>query len=75
MLNRMLFLLADNLKVEGNAPEEEILSVVDVRVVMMGRVFGRRGASILAIKESCKYTSPTSSVYLHLFSAFLSIAA
>ncbi|CAN6539715.1 unnamed protein product [Malus baccata var. baccata] len=66
---------ADNLKVEGNAPEEEILSVLDVPPGKMGRVIGRRGASILAIKESCKYNSPTSSVYLHLFSAVLSIAA
>ncbi|CAN6682348.1 unnamed protein product [Malus baccata var. baccata] len=44
---------ADNLKVEGNAPEEEILSVLDVPPGKMGRVIGRRGASILAIKESC----------------------
>ncbi|KAM0968201.1 hypothetical protein ACFX2I_016538 [Malus domestica] len=45
--------IPDNLKVEGNAPEEEILSVLDVPPGKMGRVIGRRGASILAIKESC----------------------
>ncbi|KAF3447496.1 hypothetical protein FNV43_RR12682 [Rhamnella rubrinervis] len=39
--------------VEGNAPEEEILSVMDVPPGKMGRVIGRRGASILSIKESC----------------------
>ncbi|KAG6585730.1 piRNA biogenesis protein EXD1, partial [Cucurbita argyrosperma subsp. sororia] len=43
----------DNLVVEGNAPEEEILSVLDVPPGMMGRVIGRRGSSILSIKESC----------------------
>uniref|UniRef100_A0A9I9CZ66 3'-5' exonuclease domain-containing protein n=1 Tax=Cucumis melo TaxID=3656 RepID=A0A9I9CZ66_CUCME len=43
----------DNLVKEGNAPEEEILSVLDVPHGMMGRVIGRRGASILSIKESC----------------------
>ncbi|KAM2925435.1 hypothetical protein FF1_042951 [Malus domestica] len=42
-----------NLKVEGNAPEEEILSVLDVPPGKMGRVIGRRGSSILSIKESC----------------------
>ncbi|KAG6598308.1 piRNA biogenesis protein EXD1, partial [Cucurbita argyrosperma subsp. sororia] len=44
----------DNLVVEDKAPEEEILSVLDIPRGMMGRVIGRRGASILAIKESCK---------------------
>ncbi|PON86194.1 Polyribonucleotide nucleotidyltransferase [Trema orientale] len=39
--------------VEGNALEEEILSVLDVPPGKMGCVIGRRGASILAIKESC----------------------
>ncbi|XP_038886611.1 piRNA biogenesis protein EXD1 isoform X1 [Benincasa hispida] len=43
----------DNLVVEGNAPDEEILSVLDVPHGMMGRVIGRKGASILSIKESC----------------------
>ncbi|CAL5429241.1 unnamed protein product [Camellia sinensis] len=43
----------DNLIVEGIAPEEEILSVLDVPPGKMGLVIGRRGASILAIKKSC----------------------
>lgn len=43
----------DNLVVEGSAPQEEILSVLDVPHGMMGRVIGRKGASILSIKESC----------------------
>lgn len=38
-------------------PEEEVLSVIDVPSGKMGRVIGRRGASILSIKESCKYVS------------------
>ncbi|KAL5558743.1 hypothetical protein UlMin_034954 [Ulmus minor] len=45
--------IPDDLIVEGNAPEEEILSVLDVPPGKMGIVIGRRGASILAIKESC----------------------
>ncbi|KAJ4836974.1 hypothetical protein Tsubulata_025285 [Turnera subulata] len=42
----------DNLAVEDH-PELEILSVLDVPPGKMGRVIGRRGASILSIKESC----------------------
>ena len=42
---------------DGSAPEEEILSVLDVPPGKMGRVIGKRGASILSIKESCKYLS------------------
>ncbi|KAK3028895.1 hypothetical protein RJ639_039904 [Escallonia herrerae] len=38
---------------EGNAPEEEILSVVNVPPGKMGCVIGRKGSSILSIKESC----------------------
>ncbi|KAK6249002.1 hypothetical protein QUC31_020567 [Theobroma cacao] len=38
---------------EGNAPEEEILSILDVPPGKMGRIIGRKGASILSIKESC----------------------
>ncbi|RVW52412.1 piRNA biogenesis protein EXD1 [Vitis vinifera] len=45
--------IPDNLIVEGNAPEEEILSVLHVPPGKMGRVIGRRGASILSVKESC----------------------
>ncbi|KAL9376531.1 hypothetical protein Peur_030651 [Populus x canadensis] len=46
--------IPDNLIIEDNAPEEEILSVLDVPPGKMGRVIGRRGASILSVKESCK---------------------
>ncbi|CAK9158803.1 unnamed protein product [Ilex paraguariensis] len=42
-----------NLIADENAPEEEILCVLDVPPGKMGRVIGRRGASILSIKESC----------------------
>ncbi|CAK7353082.1 unnamed protein product [Dovyalis caffra] len=45
--------IPDNLVIEDNGPEEEILSVLDVPPGKMGRVIGRRGASILSIKESC----------------------
>ncbi|KAJ9183541.1 hypothetical protein P3X46_007382 [Hevea brasiliensis] len=45
--------IPDNLIAEGNNPEEEILSVLDVPPGKMGRVIGRRGASIVSIKESC----------------------
>ncbi|KAI6694545.1 hypothetical protein NL676_022255 [Syzygium grande] len=36
-----------------NALEEEILCVLDVPPGKMGRVIGRRGASIMSVKESC----------------------
>ncbi|XP_057977258.1 uncharacterized protein LOC131164238 [Malania oleifera] len=42
-----------NLVVAGNAPEEEILSVLHVPSGKMGRVIGRKGASILSVKEWC----------------------
>ncbi|KAL9227267.1 hypothetical protein vseg_002978 [Gypsophila vaccaria] len=45
--------IPDDLPVEGNDPEEEILSVLDVPPGKMGRIIGRKGASILSIKESC----------------------
>ncbi|CAK9162007.1 unnamed protein product [Ilex paraguariensis] len=45
--------IPDNLIADENAPEEEILCVLDVPPGKMGRVIGRRGASILSIKESC----------------------
>ncbi|KAF8393475.1 hypothetical protein HHK36_021719 [Tetracentron sinense] len=44
--------IPDNLSAEGNVPEE-ILSVLHVPPGKMGCVIGRRGASILSIKESC----------------------
>ncbi|XP_068652483.1 uncharacterized protein [Aristolochia californica] len=43
----------DNLVTEGNIPEEEILSVLNVPPGKMGIIIGRRGASIMSIKESC----------------------
>ncbi|KAM7276096.1 hypothetical protein ACFE04_017962 [Oxalis oulophora] len=43
----------DTLKNKGNTLEEEILSVLDVPPGKMGRVIGRKGASILSVKESC----------------------
>ncbi|KAK3213043.1 hypothetical protein Dsin_017749 [Dipteronia sinensis] len=45
--------IPDNLLVEGEVPEEEILSILDVPPGKMGCIIGRRGSSILAIKESC----------------------
>lgn len=42
-----------------NAPEEEILSVLDVPLGKMGRVIGRRGSHILSVKESCRYATPS----------------
>ncbi|KAL7159248.1 hypothetical protein ABFS83_01G015300 [Erythranthe nasuta] len=45
--------LPDNLIADENAPEEEILSVLDVPQGKMGCVIGKRGANILSIKESC----------------------
>ncbi|KAK8513724.1 hypothetical protein V6N12_052895 [Hibiscus sabdariffa] len=45
--------IPDSLIVEGNAPEEEILSILDVPQGKMRRVIGREGVSILAIKKSC----------------------
>lgn len=46
--------VAENLVVNENDLEEEILSVVDVPPGKMGLVIGKRGASILAIKQACK---------------------
>ncbi|XP_044472258.1 uncharacterized protein LOC123200935 isoform X1 [Mangifera indica] len=46
--------IPDNLIVEGDAPEEEILSILDVPPGKMGLIIGRRGSSILAIKKSCE---------------------
>ncbi|WVY92289.1 hypothetical protein V8G54_037803 [Vigna mungo] len=46
--------IPDSLNADGNGPEEEILSVLDVPPGKMGRVIGKRGATILLIKASCK---------------------
>ncbi|KAF7136088.1 hypothetical protein RHSIM_Rhsim08G0230100 [Rhododendron simsii] len=40
--------IPDNLAVEGNAPEQEILSVLDVPPGKMGCIIGKKGASIFA---------------------------
>ncbi|KAF6164283.1 hypothetical protein GIB67_010253 [Kingdonia uniflora] len=45
--------IPDKLMAEANAPEQEILSVLNVPPGKMGCVIGKKGASILAIKESC----------------------
>ncbi|XP_073055326.1 uncharacterized protein [Primulina eburnea] len=45
--------LPDNLIADRHAPEQEILSVLDVPPGKMGCVIGRRGVNILSIKESC----------------------
>ncbi|GFZ04229.1 3'-5' exonuclease domain-containing protein [Actinidia rufa] len=52
---RSLWQLAvrDNLIVEGNTPEQEILSVLEIPPGKMGCIIGRKGSSILSIKESC----------------------
>ncbi|MCD7446778.1 hypothetical protein HAX54_016871 [Datura stramonium] len=42
------------LNAERDTLEEEILSVLDVPPGKMGRFVGRKGSSILSIKESCK---------------------
>lgn len=43
----------DNLNADGNDLEEEILSVLDIPQGKMGLVIGKRGATILSIKQSC----------------------
>uniref|UniRef100_A0A2N9EIL2 K Homology domain-containing protein n=1 Tax=Fagus sylvatica TaxID=28930 RepID=A0A2N9EIL2_FAGSY len=45
--------IPDYLTVEDNALEQEILSVLNIPPGKMGRVIGRKGASILSIKNSC----------------------
>ncbi|KAG6552509.1 hypothetical protein Mapa_005929 [Marchantia paleacea] len=39
---------------EGRSPEEEVLAVVDVIPGKMGRIIGKKGSSILSIKQSCR---------------------
>ncbi|MBA0608655.1 hypothetical protein Godav_020847 [Gossypium davidsonii] len=46
--------LLDNIKAKGNALEEETLSIINVPSGRMGLVIGKKGASILSIKNSCK---------------------
>ncbi|XP_057473097.1 uncharacterized protein LOC130761593 isoform X2 [Actinidia eriantha] len=45
--------IPDSLIVEENGPEEEILSVLNVPPGKMGYIIGRKGSSILSIKDSC----------------------
>ncbi|XP_031372620.1 uncharacterized protein LOC116187806 isoform X2 [Punica granatum] len=46
--------IPDNMTADGSdAPEEKILSILDVPPGKMGRVIGRKGASITSVKESC----------------------
>ncbi|XWS12029.1 hypothetical protein CRYUN_Cryun37aG0055400 [Craigia yunnanensis] len=45
--------IPDDIKAKGNAPEEEISSVIIVPSGKMGCVIGKRGASILSIKKWC----------------------
>ncbi|XP_056161854.1 uncharacterized protein LOC130135963 [Syzygium oleosum] len=45
--------IPDDISAAENAAEEEIVSVLDVPPGKMGRVVGRRGASIMSVKESC----------------------
>ncbi|KAK7383287.1 hypothetical protein VNO78_28961 [Psophocarpus tetragonolobus] len=45
--------IPDNLNADENGTQEEILSVFDVPQGKMGRVIGKRGVSIMSIKESC----------------------
>ncbi|RZC51544.1 hypothetical protein C5167_019968 [Papaver somniferum] len=45
--------IPDNTFKEGDIPEEEILSVLHVPPGKMGLVIGRRGATIMSVKESC----------------------
>ncbi|XP_072957259.1 uncharacterized protein [Typha angustifolia] len=45
--------LPDDLVAEGYTPKEEILSVLNVPPGKMGQVIGKRGASIMSVKQSC----------------------
>jgi exonuclease 3'-5' domain-containing protein 1 len=43
----------DDIEADVYIPEVDILSVLDVPPGKMGRVIGRKGSSIMAVKESC----------------------
>jgi hypothetical protein len=62
-----VLIFIENIIMEGHAPEEEILSVLDVPPGKMGCVIGRKGATILSIKESCKYFSLSLSLFPFFF--------
>lgn len=55
MLSYTCFNTAETLIADKQAPEEEILSVLDVPPGKMGCIIGKRGANILEIKECCRY--------------------
>ena len=44
----------DDIEAAVYVPEADILSVLDVPSGKMGRVIGRKGSTIMAVKESCK---------------------
>lgn len=46
---------------EEMAHEEEVLAVVNVTPGRMGRIIGKKGSSILSIKQSCRLVSLTAS--------------
>jgi exonuclease 3'-5' domain-containing protein 1 len=44
----------DGIEADVYVPEVDILSVLDVPHGKMGRVIGRKGSTIMVVKESCK---------------------
>ncbi|KAM0864408.1 hypothetical protein ACQ4PT_043994 [Festuca glaucescens] len=46
--------IPDDIEAEVHVPEVDILSLLNVPAGKMGRVIGRKGSSIMAVKESCK---------------------
>jgi exonuclease 3'-5' domain-containing protein 1 len=44
----------DDIEADVYVPEADILSVLDVPPGKMGRVIGRKGSTIMAVKECCK---------------------
>ena len=52
----MIFHICDTGDIEADVhvPEVDILSVLDVPPGKMGRVIGRKGSTIMSVKESCK---------------------
>ncbi|OAY75370.1 Exonuclease 3'-5' domain-containing protein 1 [Ananas comosus] len=44
----------DDLVTEDYVPDREILSVLNVPPGKMGRIIGKKGSSIMSVKESCK---------------------
>ncbi|KAL3824423.1 hypothetical protein ACJIZ3_020452 [Penstemon smallii] len=45
--------IPDNINMEGSHLEEEVLSVLNIPPGKMGFIIGKKGSSILSIKESC----------------------